>query len=442
MAQFFFLFQTGMRILGTVLILLFLLVPVGWFMKIIIYFVALAVHDGQGGPFGAFSRGQLMRFFLDTLGQALRASVQPKAARALDAMVDFTPFPICSASFVQPTPSLTSFMAASRTTFTSSATVVAVTSALPPAIDNWLKSWTASLDASLAVHSMVPGHLLYALLFPLADDRMWHWLLCRLSHLHLGFFLLGSVANVWYTYQILSDMFDFLFMADHDHMLPPAPPLPPQMQPVPPPPPRPAAQLHQTRHPRPEDTHHHANGPPDHAPVAEDLHQHQQQDLQQEHAPYLQPQPQNEPFLRPQPHQHVPFHAAATHHVRRQDVMAWIRTAQHQAIRFAKQLLVTYCCLLVILFWIHFNLLAFVVMTRPVHQPNTPASLSPAAVLDHRQQLTNEFLLELPLWVLRWVTLGVAVTSVMSKAIYPSLSRWTSCIDHEIVLSLPPNQNE
>ncbi|ORX55045.1 hypothetical protein DM01DRAFT_1407093 [Hesseltinella vesiculosa] len=360
----------GMRILGTVLILVLLLIPVGkfkanthaqhghvfliflffpllpgWVMKLVIYFVAIVVHDPKGGAYGAFSRGELLPFFLNTLKQAIQVNTSSMPS-SLDSLVNFEPFPICSSTFSQP---ITPSMFQKSTTHS---------------------PWVNSIIQSLSIHSMVPGHFLYALLFPLADDRMWHWLLCRFSHIHLGFFLLGSVANVWYTHHILSDMFDFLFMSEHD-----AAPFEPQQTP----PPSPG---------------------PNHLIATN--------------------------FLLSVPHR----------------LTSLVRSFQRQCVRFLKQLLVTYCCMLVILFWVHFNLLAFVVMINtnsaqatPPHASQVYASTS--ALLDHRQQLTNEFLLELPLWVLRWVTLGVAVTSLMSKAIYPWLTHWTSCIDHEIVLSLP-----
>jgi hypothetical protein len=59
-------------------------------------------------------------------------------------------------------------------------------------------------------HALFTNPIAYWLLFPFSDDRSWHVILCKLQHFHLGFFFLGSVNNVWFTYKILGDMFDIV----------------------------------------------------------------------------------------------------------------------------------------------------------------------------------------------------------------------------------------
>lgn len=59
-------------------------------------------------------------------------------------------------------------------------------------------------------HALFNNSIVYWALFPFSDDRCWHVILCKLQHFHLGFFFLGSVNNVWFTYKILSDMFDIV----------------------------------------------------------------------------------------------------------------------------------------------------------------------------------------------------------------------------------------
>ncbi|KAF9132115.1 hypothetical protein BGW39_000762 [Mortierella sp. 14UC] len=53
------------------------------------------------------------------------------------------------------------------------------------------------------------------LLYPFVDDRIWYFLLCRLQHLHLGFFLLGSASNVYMACKMLSDMYDLVITPPH-----------------------------------------------------------------------------------------------------------------------------------------------------------------------------------------------------------------------------------
>lgn len=172
-------------------------------------------------------------------------------------------------------------------------------------------------------HSLVSSQLLYYMLFPFADERIWHFLLCRLEHLHLGFFLVGSVNNICFTYKILSDMFDIILTA--------------------------------------------------------------------------QQQPQADE--------------------RERDLRGAL---MQRAAKLTKGLLLTYCCTLVILFWAHFNLFAFQVDTKG----------------DSDIYSTRQFLVELPLWSFRWVTLGIAILDFAVRNIYGSLSNVIDCIDEEEIVSL------
>ncbi|KAF9434789.1 hypothetical protein BGZ76_007410 [Entomortierella beljakovae] len=57
------------------------------------------------------------------------------------------------------------------------------------------------------------------LLYPFADDRLLYYLLCRLQHLHLGFFLLGSASNVYMACKMFSDMYDLLVTPPHSRYI-------------------------------------------------------------------------------------------------------------------------------------------------------------------------------------------------------------------------------
>ncbi|KAG0260198.1 hypothetical protein BG011_002075 [Mortierella polycephala] len=57
------------------------------------------------------------------------------------------------------------------------------------------------------------------LLYPFANDRIWYFLLCRLQHLHLGFFLLGSASNVYMACKMLSDMYDLVITPPHSRYI-------------------------------------------------------------------------------------------------------------------------------------------------------------------------------------------------------------------------------
>ncbi|KAI8088934.1 uncharacterized protein BX664DRAFT_331755 [Halteromyces radiatus] len=287
------------RAIGTLFILILCLIPMGSIMKMIIHFSALVTNGPEGGYSQAWMDGtfrQLLYSSIRTAFLSMLSNTTPSSH-----YVNFSPFPICAATSSTNHPSITSTLGS-------------------------LFSYSSYVS-----HSLLASRTLYFLTFPFSDDRLWRFMLCQLDHIHLGFFLLGSIANIWYTCHILSDMFDIVFMGDDIEQL-------------------------------------NNNG----------------------------------------------FNSA----------MGLGMMLSRQGGNIAKRLLVTYCCAIIILFWIHFTLLVFVV------------SESPANHYQHLQT-SSQFITELPLWGLRWATVGVAVGSVMKKVIYPWLSRRTSCIDQEIVVSLP-----
>ncbi|KAF9537380.1 hypothetical protein EC957_008383 [Mortierella hygrophila] len=57
------------------------------------------------------------------------------------------------------------------------------------------------------------------LLYPFVNDRIWYFLLCRLQHLHLGFFLLGSASNVYMACKMLSDIYDLVITPPHSRTI-------------------------------------------------------------------------------------------------------------------------------------------------------------------------------------------------------------------------------
>ncbi|KAF9915810.1 hypothetical protein BX616_005308 [Lobosporangium transversale] len=57
------------------------------------------------------------------------------------------------------------------------------------------------------------------LLHSFTNDRIMHFLLCRLQHLHLGFFLLGSASNVYMACKMLSDMYDLIITPPHSRFI-------------------------------------------------------------------------------------------------------------------------------------------------------------------------------------------------------------------------------
>ncbi|OBZ81979.1 hypothetical protein A0J61_09972 [Choanephora cucurbitarum] len=172
-------------------------------------------------------------------------------------------------------------------------------------------------------HALFNSALLYYFLFPFADDRFWNFILCRLEHFHLGFFLLGSVNNIYFTYKVLNDMFDIVLLG-------------------------------------------------------QDSQQQEQEEQQQQQQTNI----------------------------------------SKRLSRLLKGFLLIYCCSLVVLFWIHFNIFAF-------H-------------IDARFEYTSkQFVAELPLWTLRWITLGIAVGDFAARGIYRWLGGIANCVDQEDVLSLP-----
>ncbi|KAG0206939.1 hypothetical protein BGX28_001742 [Mortierella sp. GBA30] len=74
--------------------------------------------------------------------------------------------------------------------------------------DSW--SWFAS-----SIDVMGSSHFASMLLYPFVNDHIWYFLLCRLQHLHLGFFLLGSASNVYMACKMLSDMYELLITPPH-----------------------------------------------------------------------------------------------------------------------------------------------------------------------------------------------------------------------------------
>ncbi|KAF9285218.1 hypothetical protein BGZ68_004048 [Mortierella alpina] len=63
------------------------------------------------------------------------------------------------------------------------------------------------------------SHVASMLLYPFVNDRIWYFLLCRLQHLHLGFFLLGSASNVYMACKMLSDMYELVITPPHSRCI-------------------------------------------------------------------------------------------------------------------------------------------------------------------------------------------------------------------------------
>lgn len=78
------------------------------------------------------------------------------------------------------------------------------------------ESWTW-LAAGIDV--MGSSQLAGMLLYPFVNDHLWYFLLCRLQHLHLGFFLLGSACNVVMACRMLSDTYDLIISPPHSKIL-------------------------------------------------------------------------------------------------------------------------------------------------------------------------------------------------------------------------------
>ncbi|CAO3590464.1 unnamed protein product [Absidia cylindrospora] len=347
------------RAIGTFFILVALLIPSGTVMKMIIHFSALLTKDPAGGYHQEWTNGTFLSFIFSCGRTAIR-TILTNSNSPISHHVNYAPFAVC----VKPDPI------------------------------SMVNSRLSSEDFFL-VNSMVNNVTFYALFFPFLDDRFWRFLLCRLEHFHLGFFLFGSVANIWYTCHILSDMFDIVLMVDNQGL------------------------ENQTERNQQQDR------------LQQTIRDHHQQQQHQRHD--------------------------SDFGIHRYDTR--LERMQRQGGKLIKRLLVTYCFLLVALFWIHFNLMAFVVsdtdatttdstvaMTETLSSTILPVSTKGLTLLQQQQQQhylqspqqsLNQFLIELPLWMLRWITLGVAVGSVMVKIIYPWLGRVTNCIDHETILSLP-----
>ncbi|ORZ03509.1 hypothetical protein BCR43DRAFT_501362 [Syncephalastrum racemosum] len=256
-----------MRIALTALLVILAHIPAGAVMKLFILF-SVHIANHPGGLYDMIPSGSI----LPALLSATQSSVLTKPLFALPMLPEsphrvlYTPFPVC---------------------FRSSP-------------DNDLFS----------------NELLYWLFYPFADERLWRLLLCRLEHFHLGFFFLGSVNNIYFTYKTLNDMFDLVMLSQAD-----------------------------------------------------------------------------EP-----------------------NEFEWVRRRFGP---FLKNFLLTYCCALVLLFWIHFNLYAFQVDST-----------------DTVDFSSRRFLAELPLWTLRWITLGVAVIDFGTRRVYGWLTRIASRVDEEEVISI------
>jgi len=72
---------------------------------------------------------------------------------------------------------------------------------------------------SAGIDIMGSSQFASVLLYPFVNDGMWYFLLCRLQHLHLGFFLLGSASNVYMACKMLSDMYDLVFTPPHSRTI-------------------------------------------------------------------------------------------------------------------------------------------------------------------------------------------------------------------------------
>ncbi|RUS15003.1 hypothetical protein BC937DRAFT_93043 [Endogone sp. FLAS-F59071] len=275
----------AIRILVTVAILVFLLVPSGYLMK-------LCIH------ISIFFTNHLLPHFLPLITSHSHLPATPTTPYSYPL---YAPFPVCTT----PDPNGT--------------------------------------------NDLVNHTLLYWFLFPFADARCWHLLLCRCQHLHLGFFFLGSVNNVWTTRAMLSEMYDIL---------------------------------------------------------ADDL----------------------------------------------GIAVAGRRAGAYR--RGIKTFLLLYSCLLIVLFWVHYNLLAFrtwggaATAVGGVEALNAgditqwppvglwPTSDTPPAAASPTQVTPEDFMLELPLWALRWVTLGVAVCDFGIRRVYRWVTRWGKRVDVDVVVSV------
>ncbi|KAF9918297.1 hypothetical protein FBU30_000279 [Linnemannia zychae] len=77
-------------------------------------------------------------------------------------------------------------------------------------------SWTW---IAMGIDVMGSSQFAAILLYPFVNDRIWYFLLCRLQHLHLGFFLLGSASNVYMACKMLSDIYDLVITPPHSRTI-------------------------------------------------------------------------------------------------------------------------------------------------------------------------------------------------------------------------------
>ncbi|KAI9314224.1 hypothetical protein BX666DRAFT_1971569 [Dichotomocladium elegans] len=153
--------QKVTRVVATAILFLLFLIPAGTLMKMLLHFSAQLI-DYPGGWKDAWSSGAWPSLLLCATHNAIRHSLSNSTSSLGSANIDnriilYAPFPFCLSSCG----------------------------------DN---------------HSLVSSSLIYYILFPLADERLWQFVLCRLEHLHLGLFLIGSIRKVYFTYTMLNDM--------------------------------------------------------------------------------------------------------------------------------------------------------------------------------------------------------------------------------------------
>ncbi|KAI7868915.1 hypothetical protein BDF14DRAFT_1789317 [Spinellus fusiger] len=208
-------------------------------------------------------------------------------------------------------------------------------------------------------HTLFSNNALNFFLFPFSDERLWQLVLCRLEHFHLGFFLLGSVNNILLTYRVLDDMFDIVLLGVRE--------------------------------------------------------EHQQE---QNETPVLE---QDTPRAADTVITPAAVMAADNDDDNDNEENT-LPVTSHRVGKLIKGMLLFYCCSLVVLFWVHFNVFAF-------HTDKSEPQMS----------TSQQFVAELPLWTLRWVTLGIAVGDFALRGIYEWLGRVTHCITEEEVLTLPNN---
>ncbi|KAI9263255.1 hypothetical protein BDA99DRAFT_604919 [Phascolomyces articulosus] len=325
------------RVLATAVILILFLIPAGTLMKTLIH-LSVQLSNYPGGFHEVWNTGSLMKVIISSAENSLRRSfliftdLQPdetfSSSFSTQRKVLYTPFPVC-------------FRSPSNTD-----------------------------------HSLVANTLLYYFLFPLADDRLWQFILCRLEHLHLGFFLLGSINNIWFTYKILNDMFDIVLAVQQQDQVDEGVDDGVMMAPVV------QQQEHEQEGGREEDGN-------------------QEHDIMQAAGAV----------------------AVAVQNDQRIDNIT------RRLGKLVKGFLLTYCCSLVVLFWIHFNLFAFHIDAQGPEDPT---------MVDHTEEevySSRQFVAEFPLWTFRWVTLGIAVGDFATRGIYGWLGRITICVDDEEVIS-------